>query len=131
MTVPTGQVVLQRSHPRPRVQHPLATRGGIELLGLLLAAGQHWRPLTARQRTALRTAYQRAIAAIPHDAPDGTVVPLPQLPAGTHRATVRSLIRRDLATPDGRLTILAVEVLAHVPDDKRPVESVTPRTELL
>lgn len=112
------QVVVRRVQKPTPCRHPLATRSGAELLGMMIAADQHWRPLTARQKTALRTAYQDALAAIPDGTPDGTVVPLPLLPHGTHPATARSLNRRGLAA-DGRLTTLAIEVLRYVPPEAR------------
>lgn len=85
--------------------HPLAARGGIEALGLIIAAQDHWRGLSPRQRDALQAAYDAALAG----AKPGDVLPLPALPAGTHPATVRALERRRLAD-DGALTPLAVEV---------------------
>jgi hypothetical protein len=111
MQVPDGRVQVQRRH-HPRTPHPLATRSGIELLGMLIAADQHWRPLSARQKTVLTEAYRTALAAVPDDVPDGTTVPLPVLPDGVHPATLRSLHRRGLAT-DGRLTPLGVEVCSY------------------
>ncbi|OSY36109.1 MULTISPECIES: hypothetical protein [Pseudonocardia] len=86
--------------------YPLATRSGIETLGLILAAGEHWSPLTARQKIVLSEAYHHTLDGLA----DGDVVPLPALPAGVHPATVRSLERRGLVA-DGALTALAVEVV--------------------
>lgn len=98
---------------RIAVRHPLATRTGIEQIGLVLAAGEHWRPLTAAQRAALRRAVKAALA--------GDDQALPELPADTHPATARSLQRRGLAA-DGRLTALAVDVVAYAVD-RRPVRT--------
>lgn len=125
---PDGRLVVRRA-PRPAPgpsEYALATRTGVELLGLILAASQHWRPLTACQRHALRCAVRDALAAIPADIADGSVVPLPLLPAGTRPATARSLERRGLAA-DGRLTPLAVEIVeyAAIPD-ARDVTTVQP-----
>ncbi len=116
-------VVVQRRRPLPENvrRHPLATLTGIELFGMILAADHHWRPLTARQKTALTAAYDEALHALPPGTPDGTLVPLPPLQAGTHPSTLKSLVRRHLATSDGRLTLLAVEVLTHrLPDKPSP-----------
>jgi hypothetical protein len=121
MQVPDGRVQVQHHHPR--TPHPLATRGGIEMLGMLIAADQHWRPLTARQKVVLAEAYRAALAAVPVDVPDGTEVPLPVLPDGVHPATARSLHRRGLAA-DGRLTLLGVEVCSYaLLRDDRPVHT--------
>lgn len=86
--------------------HPLATRTGIEALGLIIAAMDVWRPLTARQRAALQTAYDHALAG----AKPGDVLPRPLLPDGTHPATVRPLERRGLVD-GGRLTPAAVQTV--------------------
>jgi hypothetical protein len=106
---------------RIAVRHPLATRRGMVELGLILAAAEHWRPLTQAQRTALRLAVKASLAA-PGPA-EGTPRPLPELPADTHPATVRSLKRRGLVA-DGRLTALAVDVVAHAVD-RRPIRTIT------
>lgn len=115
-----GMVMVQHRRPLPEHvrRHPLATMTGIELFGEILAADYHWRPLSSRQKAALTAAYDKALNALPSDTPDGTLVPLPQLPAGTHPATLTSLVRRHLATANGRLTLLAVEVLTHRLPDK-------------
>jgi len=106
-----------------RSRHPLATRTGFHALASMIAAGQHWRPLTARGKTALRDAYRAALAA----AQVGDRIPLPTLPDGTHRATVHALTRRGLVA-DGRLTPLAVEVCAWaLLGEERPVRD-TPAT---
>lgn len=98
-------------------RHPLATRRGMLALSECFAASQHWRSLSERQRTALRTAYRQALAA----ARPGDTVPLPPLPADTHPATARSLTRRGLAS-GGKLTPLAVEVVRWCGDMRpRPV----------
>lgn len=111
----------------PRVgQHLLATRGGIELLGLALAAGRHWQALTERQRVVLREAYRAGVAALPADVPDGAVVPAPQLSPGAHPATVRALERKGLVA-DGRITALAAEIVAYTVDVARPVRTEAPR----
>ena len=108
-TDPVCRVEPVRPLPEAARRHPLAHRSGVELLARMVAAAQHWRPLTARQRTALRRAYQTALA----DAVRGghAEVPLPALPDDVHPATLRALTRRGLAA-DGRLTPLAVEVVA-------------------
>lgn len=122
MQVPDVRVQVARRH-HPRTPHPLATRGGIELLGMLIAADQHWRPLTARQKTVLAEAYRMALAGLPDDVPDGAEIPLPALPGGVHPATLRSLHRRGLAT-DGRLTPLGVEVCSYaLLREDRPVHT--------
>ncbi len=88
-------------------RHPLATRTGVELVGLMLAADERWRPLSVRQKAALRAALA---AAIPDELPaDGALVELPALPADTHPATVAALARRGLAA-DGHATILGLQV---------------------
>lgn len=102
MTEPACRVV----EVQPIGPHPLARRDGIHALAAILAARSHWRPLTARQKTALQAAYDHALAT----AGVGERVPLPALPADTHPATVRALARRGLAA-DGAMTGLAVEVV--------------------
>ena len=106
---PVCRVEPVRPLPEAARRHPLAHRSGVELLARMVAADQHWRPLTARQRTALRRAYQQALADAVRDRLDE--VPLPALPDDVHPATLRALHRRGLAA-DGRLTPLAVEVVA-------------------
>lgn len=121
---PAGRLVVHRARIAPAPEpYPLATRTGVELLVRILAAGQHWRPLTGLQRSALRRAYQAGLAAIPDDVPGGTLVPLPELPDDVHPATTRSLVRRGLAA-DGRLTLLAIEVITYAVD-RRPIRTVT------
>jgi hypothetical protein len=105
-------------------RYPLATRSGVELLGLILAADEHWRPLTRLQRAALRCGYHNMLAAVQTVAaedvpPEGLLVDLPELLPDTHAATVRALERRGLAA-DGRLTPLAVEVVQLADNDRRP-----------
>jgi hypothetical protein len=91
--------------------HPLATRRGAELLAQLLAAGQVWDPLTARQKRVLSEAYSTALAAaLAAGGDDGTEVPLPRLVGRVAASTVASLERRGLVA-DGALTELAVEVV--------------------
>lgn len=88
-------------------RYPLATKTGIEMLSMILSADRFWRPLSARQQTALRVAYQTALdTAVAAGAAEA---PLPELPVGTHPLTVRSLERRGLVA-GGRLTGLGVEV---------------------
>lgn len=109
MTAAELRVDRRRPVPTEVRKHPLAHRSGIELLGLILMAGEHWRPLSERQRDALRRAYLTAVASLrPED--EGTTIPPPLLPDGTHPATVRSLERRGLADA-GRMTPLAVQVV--------------------
>lgn len=106
-----AELRVERRQPVPAEvrKHPLAHRSGIELLCLILAAGEHWRPLSERQRDALRRAYRTTVDALrPED--EGTTIPPPLLPDDTHAATVRSLERRGLAA-DGRMTPLAVQVV--------------------
>lgn len=109
----------------PPVSHPLATRRGVELFGLILAAGEHWRPLTKTQRAALRRGYLDLIRTV-RDV-DATTVPdeglpidLPALPGDVHAATARSLQRRGLVD-NGRLTMLAIGVVRYADHDRRPV----------
>lgn len=130
----TAATVCRVAPVRPLpARYPLAHRSGLEALALMIAADQVWRPLTARQQTALRTAYQRALRDAVRDG--ATEIPLPALPDRTHPATARSLTRRGLAT-DGRLTPLAVEVVAWALPvqqhrQRRAIETVPPRGDLL
>jgi hypothetical protein len=106
-----AKVRLEVRQPGPPTAHPLATRSGAELLLLIVAAMQHWAPLTERQRTALRVAYRHALdAAVASGVKDGDEVELPALPADTHPATARSLERRRLVA-GGQLTELGAEVV--------------------
>lgn len=107
------------------MSHPLAARRRTERTRLLLAAAEHWRPLTRRQRAAIRLAVHIAR----REPAPATGRPLPQLPADTHPATARSLKRRGLVA-DGRLTALAVDVVAHA-IDRRPVRTATTTGEFL
>lgn len=118
MTVPMVQVV--EGH-RIATKHPLATRTGVDALLHMLAADQHWRPVSAAGKAALRLAYTRALAEAVADGLD--VVPMPQL-GDVHPATVRALERRGMVA-DGRLTPLAVEVVRWVGElpDRRPVDT--------
>lgn len=119
MTVPHCEVVGWDPIP---TRHLLATRSGAHALVNMLAAGQHWRPVTAAGKAALRAAYRAALAT----AHPGDRIPLPALPDDVHPATARSLERRGLVA-DGRLTPLAVSVCAWaLLGDKRPVDTTHP-----
>lgn len=92
-------------------RHPLATLDGVRLVGLMIAADGHWRPLTASCRDALRRAV--STVELPADIPgDGVLVELPALPDGTHPATARALTRRGLVA-DGRVTLLGLQVVQY------------------
>jgi hypothetical protein len=111
------------AHERIPSRHPLAHRSGVHALANLIAAGQHWRPLTDRGRAALTTAYRAAL----DGAQPGDRIPLPALPDDTHPATARALERRGLAA-DGRLTELGVTVCAWaLLGERRPVQTVPPQ----
>ncbi len=110
MTVP-GTCRVEPVERLPRTKYPLAHRSGIEMLGYILAADQHWRPLSRRCKEVIRSAYVCALADA--EARGLESIPLPVLPDGIHPATVRALTRRGLAA-DGRLSGLAVEVYRHV-----------------
>lgn len=92
-------------------KYPLATKGGIELLGMILAADDHWRPLSDRQQRALSDAYQCTLDDAVRDGV--TTVPAPLLGADVHPLTRRALVRRGLVDDESRLTPLAVEVLRY------------------
>ena len=124
--VPTMRLVPRPAGSLQAGRHPLATRTGIELLGLILAASEHWQPLTRKQRAALRWAYRAAMDAVPADIPaEGVAVELPSFRADVHPSTVRSLERRGLAA-QGRLTVLGAQVVQHGDHDRR--RAVTVRT---
>lgn len=120
---------IRRAHvpATTRTPHVLATRTGMQLFGQILAAMQLWKPLTPKQRTALRLAYRHGIAAaVAAGCRDGDEIEAPRLPAGTHPATARALERRGLAI-DGQLTPLAIDVVRFASDtgrDRRPTRTV-------
>lgn len=135
MTAAVCRVEKVRPLPEEARRHPLATQTGVQAFAALLTADRLWRPLTARQKTVLRTAYDRALAAAL--AAGDTEIPLPELPDDTHPVTARSLGRRGLVA-DGRLTGLAVEVCRWaIPFERdwqarrRAVETVTVRGGVL
>ena len=123
MTAPYCEVAAHDPIPS---RHPLAHRSGIHALANMIAADQHWRPLTDRAKTALATAYRASL----DGAQPGARIPLPALPDDTHPATVRALERRGLvATVDSestvRLTALGVSVCAwSLLGEQRPVQTV-------
>ena len=130
MTVPYCEVVGWDPIP---TRHTLATRSGVHALVNMIAADQYWRPVSKPGKDALRAAYLAALAT----AQPGDRIPLPALPDDVHPATARSLERRGLvATVDGeskvRLTALGVSVCAwSLLGEKRPIETATPRQEVL
>lgn len=130
-----AQLVVARVQPLSAAtrKYPLATREGLNLVMAMIAADQHWKPLSGLQREALRRAYLAAVAAVPADTPEGTAVEWPALSADVHAATRRSLQRRGLVADgrDGRLTALAVEVVQLADRNRRPVVTAPATEELL
>lgn len=125
MTVPMVRVV-EGGRVAPTA-HPLATQSGVDALLHIIAADQHWRPISKAGKAALRRAYTRALAEAVADGAD--VAPMPTLGDDVHPATVRALTARQLVA-DGALTGLAVEVLRWVlplDDHRRPRPAVTVR----
>ncbi|MGL5908714.1 MAG: hypothetical protein ACRCZP_01855 [Phycicoccus sp.] len=134
MTAPSVQVTT-RAMPGPEAAlYPLATKTGIELLGLVLAAYEHWQPLTRRQRSVLRAAahevFTASFTAMNADGVDAVEVELPRLAAGTHPLTVASLQRRHLAH-NGRITLLGVQVVQYGDRDDRPARTTQPAGDVL